>query len=190
MTQDLESKLTIYRDILNHVTAAAHQLVPDDVTRLNDTLTTRIHFLEVSKLFGGILTERHYGWTDFFDLDNFVTLRRFGKGSKNQTLSLDTMEQPKDGWYLYFQFSTGAYLLNTEYIPEVFDLFWNELVKLRPAYTGTLNKEVLFTPDQACEVYKEYKALLIKYREIAAKRERLLKKLAELKCDSLNSIEV
>jgi hypothetical protein len=182
----LQAQLTLYRWLSQTVTTAAPQLMASDASSLNDILNARIHFLEVSNLFGGILTEEHSGWVDRFIIGDFVSLSRFGAGSTNQTASLDSKKQPKEGWYLYFQFSTGAYLLNREYMPEVFEEFWGELLALRPAYSGRLNKELLFTPEQAYEVYEAYKDILVKYRtiaeqrKVAVKRERLQKQLAEL----------
>lgn len=159
----------------------------DDKERITDVLKYRIHAIEVSNIFGGIIEDDKYVAKDYCELEDCITVGIWNtKDNKRKLLIPDDGRQPNAEWMLSLSFSTGAYILSREYVVNTFNLFFQELKDLGAAFCDSTNHRLLFYPKDAKRVYEAYPILLQKYRELAvetskkAKKERLERELKEL----------
>jgi|LakMenEpi03Aug12_release.lakeMendotaPanAssembly.Ray.scaffolds.fasta_scaffold820678_2 hypothetical protein len=177
------TRLKQYKNLLKK-TETYDFLNGEDKERIEDVLKYRIHAIEISEKFGGIISDDRYVAAEYCELMDFMTVGLWGK----RTLGIsDDGRQPNNEWMLSIWLSTGAYVLSREYVLDVFNLFFQELKDLGAAFCDSTNHRLLFYPKDAKAVYEAYPILLQKYRELAvessikAKRERLQKELDELK---------
>ncbi len=138
-------------------------------------------------MFGGILINQdNIGNSDYCRLYDHVSIGVWGKENRRMLSMSDNGKQPNNEWMLSVCFPSGAYILSKEYVKDVFDDFFNEILKFNAAFVDTTNHNVLFYPKDAKAIYDALPSLITKYRELAqlsaidAKRERLQKELAEL----------
>lgn len=110
------------------------------------------------------------------------------KWGENMRISWsDDGRQPEIGEELIkYSFSTGPYVLGKHYDTTTFQEFFQELKKFEPKYTDTNNSSLYFTLENGAKLFKVFKDLYQKYkdlshkRNIEKKRQELLKQLEEL----------
>lgn len=119
------------------------------------------------------------------NLFNFIHYVKWGE---NMRISWsDDGRQPEIGEELIeYSFSTGPYVLGGHYDTATFQEFFQELKKFEPKYTDTKNCSLYFTLENGAKLFKVFKDLYQKYkdlsheRNIENKRQELLKQLEEL----------
>ena len=178
--------LDSYKKLLKTLISLKHDIDNDCFyADLKIKLQNRISVLEVSKLFDIIVREDSYSPNYIKVMDDIHISYLDGEGRKISWS--DNGEQPK-GEHLYvISHGTGPYIFGNEYIPELFQEYFNELKSYEPKFVDTNNNSLYFCKDKAKNVHENYKNIFNKYhsqyKEYYDKKQisKLEKKLAQLK---------
>lgn len=102
-------------------------------------------------------------------------------------------EQPNNELLMSFKHHTGSYMFggggfgeDTYYDPDLFNMYFEELMKYNYKYIDPVNHALYFDLDEGSKLYKDYKKICDKYQKLfderrkKAKAEKLREQLKEL----------
>lgn len=138
--------------------------------------------------FGIDVPINRFSYKDYVSLDysSIVSIGYWGE-KYNRTISFsDDGSQPEDELLYKLGFSTGAYILGSEYYPTLFNKMFEELKQFGHKYIDTANHSLYFPMNKAAEIHEAFPEILKKYRSEyqpyanKLKAEKLRKELEDL----------
>lgn len=137
--------------------------------------------IELKEKYGMELNPEDIKSLNYSRLGDYVSLGMWGEKHRRTISWSDNGEQPEDELLLCLSFSTGAYIVGSDYPTEIFKEFFQELKTYNPKYTDTANNNLYFSMDNAGKIFNEFPAILKKYREksMENRKYREIKELEE-----------
>jgi len=159
--KEILSLLNQYKDVCNL-----------DIGDIEHKSLSHLYKIELEEKYGIKVPAYEMCTPDFTRIDGEIYVAMCGE-THGRTISWsDDGRQPNDELLYCFSFSTGAYIFGTEYLPELFKEFFNELKKYNPTYVDTVNHKLYFALDNAKDIHNAYPSILKKYQNMYATKSR------------------
>lgn len=174
---------SIYRDILKVAKSYnKSELNNWDIEGIITKAKLYLHGVSIIDDYGLNIDPNKISSFDWNELREYIYIGNWGD-KYNRTISWsDNGEQPKDELLLTIKFPTGAYIFGDDYPTKLFEKFFNELKAYNPKYSDTANKNLLFSMDNAKDVFNDFDGLLKKYHQINIE-DRKQRKIDKMKSE-------
>jgi hypothetical protein len=116
--------------------------------------------------FGIDVPINRFSYKDYVNLEynGNISIGYWGEKYKRTISWSDDGSQPDDELLYKLGFSTGAYILGSEYYPTLFQKMFEELKNFGHKYIDTSNHSLYFTMEKAKDIHEAYPEILKKYR--------------------------
>lgn len=98
-------------------------------------------------------------------LNDYMYIASMGQKYYRTISWSDDKRQPEDEVMLVISFPTGPYIFGSDYLPKLFEEFFEELKSYGYKYLDTINKNIYFSVETGAKVANEFKEVMNKYCE-------------------------
>ena len=174
----LEQATNIYNEIFTVLDKYKDFIVFDEYS-LKERAEQHLFGLELKHVYGYNIDPKGIYSTCYANLSQYIHISKWWDGCGKEISWSNDGRQPQNETLCVVSFPTGAYILGSEYLPELFNEFFVELKSFDPKYADDHNHSLYFTLENGARVYNSLYELIKKYVE------KYKKLYAELQIDKL-----
>ena len=163
------------------------ELINFDICEFEYKSKVHLFGIELNEVYGFNIDPKNIYSLESVDLGPHAKIYLIGEKHGRSISWSDNGEQPNSELLLLIQFPTGAYIFGEDYLKELFQKFFRELIDLKPKYTDIHNSCLYFPMEIAGNVYNQFNELYKKYQDLN-KEDYKQRKIQKMK-DELAKLE-
>lgn len=145
-------------------------LISFNVSELRSQAEKHLLGLELRDVYGLNIDPKKVYNLDYFKIGDYMSIGMWGERHRRTLSWSSDGKQPKDERLLSICFPSGAYILSEEYFEDIFNEMWEEIKSYKYSYVDNMNNNILFSLNNAKEVFNGLNSIIKTYKEKTLER--------------------